>query len=74
MRKEDLAKARVRQDEAKRTYDHQCSEFAEAETNYKDATKNVLEKAEAHERHMKTVTIQVETLEMTEDEFNWVLI
>ena len=49
--------------EAKRIYDQKA---AEADT-YKDATQEVIEKAEALEKHVKTETVRAKPLTMTED-------
>ena len=37
-------------------YDQKCNETAVAETNYSEAMQDVLGKAEAFEKHTKTVT------------------
>ena len=45
------------------------SQRAEAETNFNDATKDVIEKAEALETHVKTVTMRVDSLATSEVDF-----
>ena len=46
------------QEEAKRLYGQQIAEAADAEETYNDAIKRTLEKTEALEKHVKTVTMR----------------
>ena len=54
----ELTSARARQEDARRIHDQKCNEAAVAETNYTNATRDVLGKAEALENHVKTVTMR----------------
>ena len=64
-----VTEARERQEGARRICDQKCGEAAEAETNFHDATLDVFVKAEALERHVKTVTVRVELLATAEVDF-----
>ena len=58
---EALTSALACQDVAMRNYDQNCNEAAVAETNYTNAMQNVLGKAEAFEKHVKMVTMRVDS-------------
>ena len=55
---EAFTAARERQDEARRLYEQKCDEAAEAETKFNGTIMDTLEKAEAPEKHVKTVTMR----------------
>ena len=57
------------QEVAMRNYDLNCNEAAVAETNYTNAIQKVLGKAEAFEKHVKTVTLRVDSLLTKESDF-----
>ena len=59
------ATADARQEEAQHICDQKANETVDAETSYE----NVIEKADALERHVKTMTMRAEPLTMTEDDF-----
>ena len=61
-------------DEAKRAYDQKFVEAAEVEETYHDAIRRTLEKTEALERHVKTVTMRADSLVTTEADFFQTLI
>ena len=61
-------------DEAKRAYDQKFVEAAEAEETHHDAIRRTLEKTEALERHVKTVTMRADSLVTTEADFFQTLI
>ena len=63
-----LKHANVRKKRGLRTTEN-VEEAAEAETIFNDATKNTLEKTEALEKHVKTVTMRAEFLATTEADF-----
>ena len=58
---EEVAMARELQAEAKRIYDQKFVDAAEAEETYHNAIKRTLEKTEALERHVKTVTMRADS-------------
>ena len=58
--------AREWQEEAKRAYDLKFAEAAEAEETYHNAIKRTLEKTEALEKHVKTVTMRADSLVFNE--------
>ena len=64
-----LTQARERQEEARRIYEHKWDEASVDETLFIDTIKDTLEKAEAVERHVKTVTIRALCLATTEANF-----
>ena len=64
-----ITQARDWQEEAKRLYDQQIAEAAEAEEIYNDAIKRTPEKTEALEKHVKTVTMRSDSLSATEADF-----
>ena len=64
-----LTAERARQEEARRIYDETCNEAAAAEINCTTATVDVLGKAEALEKQLKTVTMRVDSLLITESDF-----
>ena len=66
--------ARELQAEAKRIYDQKFADAAEAEETYHNAIKRALEKTEALERHVKTVTIRANSLAFNEADFFQTLI
>ena len=66
--------AREWQAEAKRIYDQKFAEAAEAEETYQNAIKRTLEKTEALERHVKTVTLRSDSLVFNETDFFQTLI
>ena len=59
---EAVIMAREWQEEAKRVYDMKYAEAAEDEEIYKDAIRRTLEKTEALEKHVKTVTMRADSL------------
>ena len=61
--------AREWQEEAKRAYDWKFAEVAEAEKANHDAIKRTLEKTDALEKHVKTVTMNSDSLAATEADF-----
>ena len=71
---EAVVMAREWQAEAKRAYDQKFAEAAEAEETYHNATKRTLEKTEALERHVKTVTMTADSLAFNEADFFQTLI
>ena len=62
------------QAEAKRAYDQKFAEAAEAEETYHDAIRRTLEKTEALEKHVKTVTTRSDSLAFNETDFFQTLI
>ena len=66
---EALTSARARQEDARRIQDQKCNEAAAAETNCTNAMQDVLEKAEALEQHVETVTMRADSLLITESDF-----
>ena len=66
---EAVNQARDWQEEAKRLYDQQIAEAAEAEEIYNDAIERTLEKTEALEKHVKTATMRADSLAATEGDF-----
>ena len=54
--------ARDWQEEAKRLYELQSADAAEAVETYNDAIKRTLEKTDALEKHVKTVTMRADSL------------
>ena len=66
--------ARVWQDEAKRAHDQKFVEATEAEETYHDAIRRTLEKTEALEKHVKTVTMRSDSLVTIEADFFQTLI
>ena len=66
---EAVVMAREWQAEAKRAYDQKFAEAAEAEETYHNAIKRTLEKTEALERHVKTVTMRADSLAFNEADF-----
>ena len=66
---EDVIMAREWQAEAKRAYDQKFAEAAEAEETYHDAIGSTLEKTEALEKHVKTMTMRADSLVTTEADF-----
>ena len=56
------------QAEAKRVHDQKFVEAAEAEETCNDATRRTLEKNEALEKHVKTVTHEGDSFPATESE------
>ena len=58
------------EEEARRTYDQKFAEADEAEDTYHDAIKRTLEKTEALEKHVKTVTMRANSLAGTEADFS----
>ena len=71
---EAVVTAREWQAEAKRAYDQKFEEVAEAEETYHNAIKRTLEKTEALERHVKTVTMREDSLAFNEAAFCQTLI
>ena len=71
---EAAIEARRWQDEAKRAYDLKYAEAAEAEDTYHAAIRCTLERTEALEKHVKTVTMRAESLVSTEADFFQTLI
>ena len=66
--------AREWQAEAKRAYDLKLAEAAVAEGTYHDAIRRALEKTEALEKHVKTVTMRSDSLAFNETDFFQTLI
>ena len=66
---EALTQARERQEEARRLHDQQIDEASAAETILNFTMKDTLEKAEALEKHVRTVTMRAESLATTEADF-----
>ena len=66
---EAITEARDWQEEAKRLYDQQIAEAAEAEEIYNDSVKRTPEKTEALEKHVKTMTMRADSLAATEADF-----
>ena len=66
---EKVILAREWQEEAKRAYDLKFAEAAEAEETYHNAIKRTLEKTEALEKHVKTVTMRADSLAHNEEDF-----
>ena len=64
-----ITQARDWQEEAKRLYDQQIAEAAEAEEIYNDAITRTPEKTEALEKQVKTVTMRSDSLSATEADF-----
>ena len=71
---EDVISARERQEQAKLAYDQKFAEAAEAEETYHNAIRRTLEKTEAREKHVKTVTMRADSLAHTEADFFQLLI
>ena len=71
---EAVATAREWQAEAKRAYDQKFAEAVEAEETYHNAIKRTLEKTEALERHVKTVTMRADSFAFNEADFFQTLI
>ena len=61
--------ARGWQEEAKRAYDRKFAEGAGTEEAHHDAIKRTLEKTDALEKHVKTVTMKADSLAATEADF-----
>ena len=66
---EAVIEARGWQVEAKRVYDQKFAEAAEAEDTYHASIRRTLERTEALEKHVKTVTMRADTLVTTEADF-----
>ena len=71
---EAVTMAREWQAEAKRVYDQKFVEATEAEETYHDAIRRTLEKTEALEKHVKTVTTRADSLAFNETDFFQTLI
>ena len=71
---EAVIKASAQQDEAKRVYDEKFAEAVVAETAYHEAISRTFEKTEILERHVKTVTMKVDSLTTVEADFFQALI
>ena len=71
---EAVISAREWQAEAKRAYDQKFAEAAEAEETYHAAIRRTLEKTEALEKHVKTVTMRADSLALNETDFFQTLI
>ena len=71
---EAVIEARGWQVEAKRVYDQKFAEAAEAEDAYHASIKRTLERTEALEKHVKTVTMRADSLVTTEADFFQILI
>ena len=71
---EAVITAREWQEEAKRAYDMKFAEAAEAEETYHVANRRTLEKTEALEKHVKTVTMRADSLAFNEADFFQTLI
>ena len=66
---EALTQARERQEEARRLYGEKCDAACAAEATFNGAVKDTIEKAEALKKHVKTVTMRVESLATTAADF-----
>ena len=66
---EAATQARERQEEARLIREKKSQETAEAETIFNGTSKDTLEKTEALEKHVKTVTMRTEALATTEADF-----
>ena len=66
---EVVAQARDLQEKAKRLNDQKVAEAADAEEIYHDAVKRTLEKTEALEKHVKTVTKRADSVAATKADF-----
>ena len=66
---EAATRAREWQEETKRLYEQKCQEAAGAEAVYNEAIHRTLEKTEALEKHVKTVTMRSDSLAITEADF-----
>ena len=71
---EAVIMAREWQAEAKRAYDQKFAEAAVAEETYHDAIRRTLEKTEALEKHVKTVTMRADSSAFNETDFFQTLI
>ena len=71
---EEVIEAREWQIEAKRAYDQKFAEAELAEEVYHNAIRRTLEKTEALERHVKTVTMRTDSLAYNESSFFQTLI
>ena len=71
---EEVIKAREWQAEAKRAYDQKFAEAELAEEVYHNAIRRTLEKTEALEKHVKTVTMRTDSLAFNESSFFQTLI
>ena len=71
---EAVIMAREWQAEAERAYDQKFVEATEAEVTYHDAIRRTLEKTEALERHVMTVTMRADSLAFVEADFFQTLI
>ena len=71
---EAVIMAREWQAEAKRAYDQKFAEAAVAEETYHDASRRTLEKTEAHQKHVQTVTMRSDSLAFNETDFFQTLI
>ena len=66
---EAVISARESLAEVRRTYDQKCAEAAVAEGAYHDAIRRTLEKTEALEKQVKTVTMRADSLAFNETDF-----
>ena len=71
---EAVIMAREWQAEAKRAYDQKFVKATEVEETYHDAIRRTLEKTEALEKHVKTVTMRADSLAINEADFFQTLI
>ena len=71
---EAVIMAREWQAEAERAYDQKFVEAAEAEVTYHDAIRSTLERTEALEKHVKTVTMSADSFAFNEADFFQTLI
>ena len=71
---EAVITAREWQAEARRVYDQKSVEAAEAEETYREAIRRTLEKTEALEKNVKTVTMRADSLVFNEADFFQTLI
>ena len=71
---EALTQERERQEEARCVCEQKCDEASVAQTMFNDTFKVTLEKAEALERHVKTVTMRAESLATTDGDFFYTLV
>ena len=69
-----ISQRRERQEGARCLYQQRCQDAAETETMFNGAIQDAVEKAEALEKHVKTVTMRAESLATTDaDSFKTLL-
>ena len=63
-------RAREWQEEATRLKDQKCQEAADVEAVYNETVQRTLEKTEALDKHVKTVTMRADSMATTEEDFS----